>query len=387
MRLPNVQKKQLNSLTYDKFIEPLQDILLHAPLLESRGDRPLQMTFEDQLNSLVYFHLQEHHSARQLIQELKEDEFAKENIAPINGIGRSSYSEIINSRGLEQLQYVFQALFKQAKNVLPREYSELGELVSIDGTLIDAVLSMYWADYRKNSKKAKGHFGFDINSGIPSKVFLTDGNGGERPFVSRILEPGQTGVMDRGYQAHKDFDLLQGEGKHFVCRIKVSTKRTVVKKNPVEPESYVFYDSMVLLGTPGVNQSKKPVRVVGYQIEDVKYYVATDRHDLTAEQIATVYKLRWTVESFFKWWKEHLKVYHLIARSEYGLMAQILGGLITYLLMTIYCLKEFNEKVSIKRVRQLRTAIQNELRTNSNHFSYYERNVKEQNEKLPYAKT
>lgn len=387
MRLPNVQKKQLSSLTYDKFIEPLQDILRYAPLLESRGDRPLQMTFEDQLNSLVYFHLQEHHSARQLIQELNEDEFAKENIAPVNGIGRSSYSEIINSRGLEQLQYVFQALFKKAKNVLPREYSELGELVSIDGTLIDAVLSMYWADYRKNSKKAKGHFGFDINSGIPSKVFLTDGNGGERPFVSRILKPGQTGVMDRGYQAHKDFDLLQEEGKHFACRIKVSTKRTVVKSNPVEPESYVFYDSLVLLGTPGVNQSEKPVRVVGYRIEDVKYYVATDRYDLTAEQIATVYKLRWTVESFFKWWKKHLKVYHLIARTEYGLMVQILGGLITYLLMTIYCLKEFNEKVSIKRVRQLRTAIQNELRTSSNHSSYYDRNVKEQNEKLLYAKT
>jgi hypothetical protein len=387
MKLPIVQKKQLNSLTYDKFVEPLQNILLEAPLLESRGDRPLQMTFEDQLNSLVYFHLQEHQSARQLIQELKEDDFAKENIAPVNGIGGSSYSEIINSRGLEQLQYVFQALFKKAKNVLPREYSELGELVSIDGTLIDAVLSMYWADYRKNSKKAKGHFGFDINSSIPSKVFLTDGNGGERPFVSRILEPGQTGVMDRGYQAHKDFDLLQEEGKHFVCRIKVSTKRTVVKNNPVEPESYVFYDSLVLLGTPGVNQSEKPVRVVGYQIENVKYYVATDRHDLTAEQIATVYKLRWTVESFFKWWKKHLKVYHLIARSEYGLMAQILGGLITYLLMTIYCLKEFNEKVSVKRVRQIWTAIQNELRTNSNHPSYYEHNVKEQNKKLLYAKT
>jgi hypothetical protein len=114
MKLPIVQKKQLNSLTYDKFVEPLQNILLEAPLLESRGDRPLQMTFEDQLNSLVYFHLQEHQSARQLIQELKEDDFAKENIAPVNGIGGSSYSEIINSRGLEQLQYVFQALFKKA---------------------------------------------------------------------------------------------------------------------------------------------------------------------------------------------------------------------------------------------------------------------------------
>jgi IS4 transposase len=236
---------------------------------------------------------------------------------------------------------------------LPDEYAELGDLVSIDGSLIDAVLSMHWADYRKSAKKAKAHCGFDINHGIPNKIFLTGGNGGERPFVTRILSRGQTGIMDRGYQSHKDFDLLQEEGKHFVCRIRERTVRTIVKQNDIKPDSHVFHDALVYLGTPNQNQTKEPVRVVGYKAASVKYYVATDRHDLTAEQIASVYKLRWTIEAFFKWWKEHLKVYHLIARSEYGLMVQILGGLITYLLMAIYCREQFNENVSIKRVREL----------------------------------
>ncbi len=130
----------------------------------------------------------------------------------------------------------------------------------------------------------------------------------------RILSKGQTGVMDRGYQFHKDFDLLQKEGKHFVCRIKSKTTRTIIEKYAVNPGSHVFYDALVLLGTPNQNQTAKPVRVVGYEISGVKYYVAADRHDLTAEQIASVYKLRWTIENFFKWWKEHLKVYHLIVR-------------------------------------------------------------------------
>jgi len=167
--------------------------------------------------------------------------------------------------------------------------------------------------------------------------------------------------MDRGYQSHQVFDLLQDEGKHFVCRIKSRTTRTIIKQHEIPLGSHVFYDALVLLGTPGQNQTKSPVRLVGYEISGVKYYAATDRHDLTAEQIASVYKLRWTIENFFKWWKEHLKVYHLIARSEYGLMAQILGGLITYLLMAIYCREQFDEKVSIKRIRELRTAILNEL--------------------------
>jgi hypothetical protein len=55
-------------------------------------------------------------------------------------------------------------------------------------------------------------------------------------------------------------------------------------------------------------------------------------------------------------------VYHPIARNEHGLMVQILAGLITYLLLAIYCHRQFNERVSIKRARQLRIKIQNKLR-------------------------
>lgn len=361
MLSPTSLSSKIDSETYNLFIAPLKTILPNAPQLKAKGDRPLKLLFEDQLNALIYFHLQEHESGRALIQSLKDDEFASQCIAPEGGISRSSFSEALNNRGLEQLQYIFEKLYKKAARSLPKKHTELGDLVSIDGTLINAVLSMYWADYRGGSKKAKGHFGFNINQGIPSKVFLTEGIGAERPFVSRILTPGQTGVMDRGYKSHENFDLLQEEDKSFVCRIKASTTRTVIKESEIESDGIVFYDAEVLLGTPWMTQTKKSVRVVGYEVEGVKYYVATNRFDLTAEQVATIYKLRWRIETFFKWWKKQLKVYHLIARSEYGLMVQILGGLITYLLMVLYCREQFKEGVSIYRIRQLRIAILNDL--------------------------
>lgn len=72
--------------------------------------------------------------------------------------------------------------------------------------------------------------------------------------------------------------------------------------------------------------------------------MATDRFDLSAADVALAYKLRWDIEIFFGWWKQHLNVYHLIARTPQGLMAQILGGLITYLLLAIYCHEEHKEK-------------------------------------------
>ena len=239
-------------------------------------------------------------------------------------------------------------------------FKELGELVAIDGSLIDACLSMYWADYKKGSRKAKGHFGFSINQGIPTKISLTDGKGAERPFVDAFLSPGQTGVMDRGYQCHSDFDQLQEDGKHFVCRIKSNTRQTVLETYLIKDE-LIESDAKVLLGTSGVNQTEKAVRVITYTIEGKTYHIATDRFDLDTSQIAEIYRLRWSIESFFKWWKKHLKVYHLIARSEYGMMVQILAGLISYLLMAIYCHEEYGEKVSIARIRELRTKIFNEL--------------------------
>lgn len=152
---------------------------------------------------------------------------------------------------------------------------------------------MAWADYRKNSKKAKIHLGFDINRGIPSKLYLTTGNGAERPFVSQIIAPGQTGICDRGYQDHTVFDSLQAEGKHFAIRIKAKTIKTIIRQNDIQSESTVFYDAEVLLGTAQNNtQTLTTVRLVAYRVNGVDYWIATDRRDLTAEQIAEIYKLR-----------------------------------------------------------------------------------------------
>lgn len=356
------QRKKANVPSFTQLFAPIDRAKSGMPLLKARGNRALQMTFDDQLKALVLFHLEEHTSAQHLLQVLQEDDFARHSIAPQEGIKKSSFAEAINSRGLEQLTHIYQHLQADAITRLPKEHATAGNLIGIDGSLIDACLSMQWADYRKGAKKAKVHLGFDLNHGIPRKIFLSDGKGSERPFVSMILSPGQTGVLDRGYQAHDLFDQWQKEEKYFVCRIKARTKKICIEAKKINSESNVFYDAIVLLGTPGVNQTKKPLRVVGYIVDGTRYWVATSRFDLSAEQIAFIYNLRWDIEKFFAWWKRHLKVYHLIARSEYGLMVQILSGLITYLLLAIYCREQHNEKVSIKRVRELRIKIQNETR-------------------------
>jgi hypothetical protein len=159
-------------------------------------------------------------------------------------------------------------------------HAHLEELVSIDGSQIDAVPTMQFADDRSGVKKAKVHLGLELNRGLS----------------------GQTGVMDRCYQCHKNFDQWQVEDRHFVCRIRKSTRKTVIEERPVPEGSHIFLDVTALLGTQGQNQREKPVRVVCYRVDHMDYYVATDRFDLSAEVVALTYKLRWDIEIFFGWW-------------------------------------------------------------------------------------
>jgi hypothetical protein len=357
---PKVRKQ--NPPSFSQLSRPIDNLFPSMPPLEARGNKKLELDFQQQLNALILFHLDEHVSGSHLLQILEEDSLARQIVGTPKAIAKSTFFEAINTRGLEQLSYLFSELYKSAANVLPHEHANLGQFVGIDGSLINATLSMYWADYRKNDRKAKAHLAFDLNRSIPQRIFLTDGKAGERPFAMQILSPGQTGVMDRGYQCHKNFDLWQDQHISFLCRIQDKTEKTLIRENPVTPNSMFFFDGLVLLGIPGKNLTEKPLRLVGYKIAGKTYWIATNRFDLSADQIATIYKLRWQIETFFAWWKRHLRVYHLIARSQYGLMVQILSGLITYLLLAIFCHKQYREKVSISRVRQLRVKIQTEAR-------------------------
>ena len=347
---------------HDKLMGPAKKILPTMPPLRSKSNKPLAMTTDDVLNILVYYHLNEFSSGRELLQNLEEDEYAKRLIAPVGGVKRSTFFDTVNERCVEQLLYVFCELQKQAASLLPARHVELGTLVAVDGSFIDSVLSMTWAEYQTQNNKAKLHLGFDLTHGIPKSIVLTEGNGAERPQVSSLVQPGETTVSDRGYQDHERFDKWHEQGRHFICRIKENTHMAVVEELPLAVNSPASSDAKVILGVASGKQTKTPVRVVGFKFDGVTYLIATDRFNLTTEQVMLAYKLRWNIETFFGWWKKHLHVYHLFARSKNGMLVQILSGLITYLLLAIYCHGTHGERVSIRRVRQLRLQIQNEAR-------------------------
>lgn len=348
------------SPTFSALLSPLESQLPYLSPLESSSNRPLEYTFDYQVRALVYYHVETYSSALDLLEAAETDEFVNRLLVPERGLGQSTFYEANASRGSVQMSELFDRLYKKAAKQSPIAFGELGKLVVLDGSLIDACLSMTWADYRSSSRKAKMHLGFDLNRGLPRKMYLTDGNGAERPFVSMLLEEDETAVIDRGYQDHQKFDHWIEQNRHFLARLRNNSKWEIIEELPFEKGTSLFFFAKVLLGD-GAHQMTHPVYLVGFTSQGKVYYVATDRADLSAEQIAFIFSLRWAIETFFAWWKRHLKVYHLISRTQHGVLLQLLAGLITYLLLVIYFHRRYKEPPSIRRLRQLRWDIRHEI--------------------------
>ena len=103
-----------------------------------------------------------------------------------------------------------------------------------------------------------------------------------------------------------------------------------------------------------------PVVLIGFKNRGKVFWIVTDREDLSAEQIAFIFALRWEIESFFAWWKKQLKVYHLISRNPHGVLLQWLAGLVTYLLLLLYFQQRYGERPSLQRLRALRRQLRRE---------------------------
>ena len=364
--LSTVNNEEISTLspTFSTLLAPLEAHLPHLSPLVSRGNRPLDFTFAHQVRALVYYHTEAFTSGQDLLQAVDNDPLARALMVPESGLGESTFYEANADRGSLQMFELLDRLTQQVSKRLKIAYPELGKLVAIDGSLIEACLSMRWAEYSSTQRKAKAHLGFDLNYGIPRCLKMTDGKGAERPFVSTLLDEGETGVLDRGYVDYQRFDAWIEEGKHFVARIRKNAQREILKSLPLPEATPIFFFAKVRLGDD-TRRMEHPLFLIGFKSRGKVYWITTDRADLSAEQIAFIFSLRWEIESFFAWWKKHLEVYHLISRNKHGVLLQLLAGLVTYLLLVLYFHQKFGEKPSIRRLRELRRHLRQEVAINA----------------------
>ena len=209
---------------------------------------------------------------------------------------------------------------------------------------------MTWADYSRHKRKAKLHFGFDLNGAIPRKIFLSDGKAAERPFVSLLLEKGQTGVMDRGYQEHARFDAWINDEKHFVVRVKKNIQYHILERLAFQPRAYqprgeatISFFAKVLLGDEN-HQMTHPVFLVGFSACGKAYWVVTICR-------GNCFHLFFEVEN-----RNLLCMVEKIqGLSSHLISSRVVHILILYLLLVIYFHQRYDDKPCVT-YRQLKYA-------------------------------
>ena len=66
-----------------------------------------------------------------------------------------------------------------------------------------------------------------------------------------------------------------------------------------------------------------------------EFMFLTNAMELTAQQVADLYKNRWQIELFFKWLKQHLKIKKFWGTTENAVRIQIYSAICAYCLVAI----------------------------------------------------
>jgi hypothetical protein len=240
----------------------------------------------------------------------------------------------------------------------------------VDATLLTALPRMAEASLLK-AKSGSGlvkwrlHTHFEVDRHVPARIDVTRAGGGdcdERAVLERTIESDRLYVMDRGYAKFTLFNRVVAAGSSYVCRIRDNSAYALVEErvlSEADRGQRVTQDVIVTLGD-GSPKSSRPdhsVRLITIQCQphrkqgrsqryarkgstgpacDGVLRLATNLLDVPAEIIALLYHYRWTIEIFFRFFKQILGCRHLLSRSRNGIEMQTYCAIIACMLISLW---------------------------------------------------
>jgi len=258
-------------------------------------------------------------------------------------ISRSTLADANESRDWRIYADFAQLLIHQARTLyLKEEFGvQLAETVyALDSSTIDLCLSLFpWARFRKTKAGIKLHTLLDLRGSIPAFIAITEAKLHDVNILDVLVpEPGAIYVMDRGYLDFERLYALHQAPASFVIRSKSNTDFRRLYSNPVDKDSGVRCDQIVVLGGFYTQQSypEKLRRVKFYDAQrDKRLTFLTNQFSFPAATIADLYRCRWQVETFFKWVKGHLRIKAFYGTSENAVKTQIWIAVSIYVLVAI----------------------------------------------------
>jgi len=260
----------------------------------------------------------------------------------INTVAKSTLSDANAKRNPEIFEKLFYSLLDQCKDITSeRQFDFTNPLYSFDSSVINLCLSVFdWAKYRTTKGALKLHMLLNNRTAIPELINITEGKVADIAIIKQInlkLEKGSILVFDRAYIDYKWWKQLDEQEITFVSRTKLNQNIFVIGQHKHKLEQGIIADEEVIFGDFSAMTYKyanKLRRIKYLDNEKQKIYTyLTNNFELTARQIADIYKDRWQIELFFKWIKQNLKIKTFLGTSKNAVMTQIWIAMIYYLLL------------------------------------------------------
>ena len=242
------------------------------------------------------------------------------------------------------------------------------ELVAVDGSVIKTLSTIAQAAYLKNvhgeSKSAwRLHTHFSMDRHVPTRIDVTSGLNSdktdEKNVLRNALEPDHCYVMDRWYAEFRLFNDIRAAGSSYVCRLRDNSNLDAVEaERSLSPEAQaagVLRDIVVRMGATGKAEARPDhlIRVILIKTtphtnrgkyrggstgagSDGILRIATNLMDVPAEIIADIYRHRWLIEVFFRFFKHVLGCRHLLSQDPVGIEIQTYCAIIACLLISLY---------------------------------------------------
>jgi hypothetical protein len=234
--------------------------------------------------------------------------------AGLQQLKRSTFCDAMEKRDCHVFEAVFHALADKAQRIAGKVKKQFkNPLRIIDASLISLCLKTYdWAAYRKAKGAVKLHLALDGDSLMPYDAYLTTGKVHDVHGMAALCdESGVVYVMDRGYVDYNSLYSIDLQGSTFVTRMKHNGAFRRTHNNPHAPKGPILSDVVIQLTGPKTKKLyPKPLRKVKYYDQEYHrtYEFITNNFELTAQEVADIYRRRWQVELFFKWIKQNLRV-------------------------------------------------------------------------------
>ncbi len=231
------------------------------------------------------------------------------------------------------------------------------QVYALDSTIIDVCLSLFpWARYKSQQHAVKVHTQLDLRGAIPTFLHISPAKMHDVNFLDQLpIEPGAFYLMDRGYLDFARLYRFTLQAAFFITRPRGNVRFQCIASAPVDKTSGVRCDQTISLvwfyTRKGYPQRLRRIGFYDCQ-QHRRITFITNNFTLPARTIADLYRLRWQIELFFKWIKQHLRIKAFYGTSDNAVKTQIWIAVCVYL-TTLIAHKRLELEIDLHTMMQI----------------------------------